>query len=335
MRLAAPPAIFPTATSWLAPLDSAIEGPIVSDGSRLFLATRDRSLHAFDLATGAALWRVGNRAGALAARSGVLVVADLDGTVWGVDPATGSGRWKSASGVEGRLPPVFAGDRVLILGKGLAALDTANGKVLWAVADVSSVVPPALTADRLYVAAAGGVLRCHSLRDGATVWVKKTGFPFLGAPLAADGRLYLAGGERAFAAIDARNGDRRWRWTVGAQARFEPAVLGGNVLFVTLEGVLYGLNKHNGHLSFRTSLPSRPASGPLLLGSAALVASHGTRARESLLVTLDGRTGQRLGDMRTVTELATPPLLVGQTLVLGLRDKDAVTVLRLGASDQP
>lgn len=335
MRLAAPPAIFPTTTSWLTPLDDAIEGPIVSDGSRLFLATRDRSLRAFDLATGAALWRVRNRAGALAARPGVLVVADRDGTVWGVEPATGSARWKSASGVENRLSPVFAGDRVLILGKGLAALDVASGKVLWAVADVSAAVPPALSGDRVYVAGAGGVLRCHALGDGATVWVKKTGFPFLGAPLAADGRLYLAGGERALVAVDARNGDRRWRWTVGAPARFEPAVLGGNVLFVTLEGVLYGLNKRNGHLSFRTSLPSRPASGPLLLGSAVLVASHGTRARESLLVTLDGRSGQRLGDMRTVTELATPPLLVGQTLALGLRDKDAVTVLRLGASDQP
>ncbi len=311
---------------------------MVSDGSRLFLATQDRSLRAIDLASGTALWRVGNRAGALAAKPGVLVVRDLDGTVWAVDPATGSARWKSASGVEGRLPPVLAGDRVLILGKGLAALDAADGKVLWAAADVVSEVPPALTADRIYVAARGGVLRCHGLRDGATVWAKQTDFPSLGTPVASDDRLYLAGGARAFAAFDARRGARRWRWKLGAQARFEPVMLGGNVLFVTLEGVLYGLNKHNGHLSFRASLPSRPASGPLLLGSAALVASHGTRAREALVVTLDGRTGQRLGDMKTLTELATPPLLVGQTLVLGLRDKNAVMALRLGASgasDEP
>jgi len=335
LRLAPPPAVFPTTTSWLSQLDHALDGPLASDGARVFLTTRDGSLRAVDLATGTALWRVRNRAGALAARPGVLVVAAPDGTVWAVDPASGSARWKSASGVEGRLAPVFAGDRVLVLGKGLAALDLATGKLLWAVAEVTSAVAPALGADRLYVAAEAGVLRCHSLADGATIWVKKTGFPSLGVPLAVDGRVYLAAGERAFAAFDAKSGKRRWRWTVGAGARFEPAVLGGNVLFVTLEGLLYGLNKHNGHLSFRTSLPSRPASGPLLLGSAALVAAHGTRARESLLVTLDGRNGQRLGDLRTITELATSPVLIGRTLLLGLRDKDAVSALLLGAADQP
>lgn len=335
LRLAAPPAVFPTATSWLAPLDDAIEGPIASDGSRVFVATKEGSLCAFDLASGTALWRVRNRGGALAAKPGVLVVRDPEGVVWAVDPATGTARWKSATGVQGRLPPVLSGDRVLILGKGLAALEAAAGKVLWAVADVSSEVPPALTADRIYLAAEAGVLRCHRLRDGATVWAKKTGFPSLGTPLATDNRLYLATGERAFTAFDARNGEQRWRWKLGAQARFEPVVLGGNVLFVTLEGVLYGLNKNNGNLSFRASLPSRPASGPLLLGSAALIASHGIRPREGLVVTLDGRNGQHLGDMKTVTEFATPPLLTGQTLVLGLRDKNAVMALRLGASDEP
>ncbi len=335
MRLAAPPAVFPTATTWVSQLEDAIDGPLASDGARVFLATRNKSLRAIDLATGAALWQVGNRAGAIAARPGLLVVAGSDGTVWGVDPGSGSARWKSVPGVQGGQPPVLAGDRVLISGKGLAALSATTGEVLWSLAEVTSAVRPAVGVDRVFVAAETGVLRCHSLADGATLWVKRTGFPSLGAPLLAAGRLYLAAGERAFASFEARNGARRWRWTLGAQARFEPAVLGSNVLFVTLEDVLYGLNKRNGHLSFRTGLPSRPASGPLLLGSAALVATHGTRAGESLLVTLDGRSGLRLGDLRTVTELATPPLLVNQTLVLGLRDKDAVTALRLGAPDQP
>jgi len=342
LRLAAPPPLFPAVTSWTTPLDrdDVIDGTLVSDGSRVFLCTRQSdsgrsAVRALDLATGTLLWRVVGRSGSLGASSDRLLVRDTEGLVWSMDPATGSARWKSATGVEGRVPPVFAGDRLLILGRGLSALDAASGKVLWAVTDVTSEVPPALIADRIYVAAQGGVLRCHSLRDGRLIWARKTSFPSLGAPLATDDRLYLAVGERAFASFDTRNGDLRWRWKIGAQARFEPAVLGGNVLFVTLEGVLYGLNKNNGDLSFRASLPSRPASGPLLLGSAVVVASHGNRPREALVLTLDGRSGRHLGDLKTVAELATPPLLLGQTLILGLRDRNAVSALRLGASDAP
>jgi outer membrane protein assembly factor BamB len=342
VRLPAPVPLFPAATSWTTPLDptDAIDGPLASDGTRVFLSTAQpegghSAIRALDLATGTVLWRVGDRKGALTARPDTLLVRDTAGVVWSVDPASGSARWKSVTGVEGRVPAVFAGDRLLVLGRGISALDAASGKVLWAVTDVTSEVSPAVAADRIYVAAQGGVLRCHSLQDGRLIWARKTDFPSLGVPLAAGDRLYLAAGERAFVSFDSRDGKLRWRWKIGARARFEPVVLGGTVLFVAQEGVLYGLNKNNGHLSLRASLPSRPASGPLLLGSAVLVASHGSRPREALVLTIDGRSGQHLGDLKTVAELATPPLLLGRTLVLGLRDRNAVSALRLGVPDEP
>lgn len=332
-----PPAIFPAATRWTTPFDSALEGPVATDGARAYLATGDGSLRSVDLATGAVVWRVRKRGGLVAASPSGLVVKQVDGTMWSVDPATGAARWKAVTGITGPMPPVIAGNRVLVGGQGLEAFDLATGGAVWALpaAGLNLASPPLVHAGRVYVGTKDGGLRAFAADTGAALWAKRVGSAPLGALAVADGRLYAGVGERRFAVFDLQDGSRGWQWRLGAGARFEPAVLDRHVLFVTLEGVLYALNRKNGHLDFRAGLPSRPASGPLVLGGAVLVATHGTRPGESLVVAVDGRSGRRLGDLTTPAELAAQPLLVGDTLLLALKDRNALTAVRLGAPDQP
>ena len=114
-----------------------------------------------------------------------------------------------------------------------------------------------------------------------------------------------------------------------------PAVFEEVVLFATHEDVLYALDRDNGHLRWRAALPSRPLSGPVLFGSAVLVGCHGARPGETFLIGFDARTGERQGDFKVTGEARTPPLLVGDRLYLGMRERaDRVVSLLLGAAGE-
>jgi hypothetical protein len=69
-------------------------------------------------------------------------------------------------------------------------------------------------------------------------------------------------------------------------------------------------------------------------GAAVLVACHGLRPSESLLVGFDGLTGRRLGDLRTPAELKWPPTQAGRGVYAALRD-DSLAAWRLPAEAEP
>src|SRR6185295_17857732 len=117
------PALFPVTTIWTAALEDPIEGPLATDGTRVFVAT-SAGIRAYD-AAGAVSWQIAGAAatGTLAAAQGVLIVHGADGVVSSLDPADGASRWRAETPVGGGLPPVIDGDRVLVAGRGLTALD--------------------------------------------------------------------------------------------------------------------------------------------------------------------------------------------------------------------
>ena len=106
-------------------------------------------------------------------------------------------------------------------------------------------------------------------------------------------------------------------------------ILDDTVLFATHENVLYALKRGSGKMVWRAGLPSRPLGGPVLMGTAVLVACF-----ENDVVGFDGRTGRRLGALRTTAEIRTPPLLVSGRLYIGLRDR-TVVALQLAAAPPP
>ena len=117
-------AVFPIATIWSVPLgpDADIGGGLASDGGRIFVATRDGKVTALDRFTGATLWQVANRPGVLSLAGRTLVLREAGGTMWNMDPDTGSARWKVDSGVKGTLAALVAGDLIFAAGEGLCLL---------------------------------------------------------------------------------------------------------------------------------------------------------------------------------------------------------------------
>jgi outer membrane protein assembly factor BamB len=109
---------------------------VAADGSRLFVASRDKNLHALDVRTGRELWRVA--AGDImtatpALHGGQVIFAAYDGKVQSVSAQDGKLLWTydAKLAVPGDL--VVADNRVLVGSRSydLIALDATTGKELW------------------------------------------------------------------------------------------------------------------------------------------------------------------------------------------------------------
>ena len=300
-----------------------IDGPLATDGTRLFVATRDGVVHALDVLNGSPFWTAPVGPGRLAAAPGVLALLQADGTLIGLDPATGASRWKSASGIQGALPPTIDADRVLVAGAGLAAVEAATGRILWKADEPDAIVAaPAASGSCLLSLEANSVVRCRERATGTTRWTISIAAPVLAAPIMDDrGRVLVGTTARAFLAVRAEDGKPRWRWKLGADVRDSAVPFRNQVLFTSYEAVLYSITRSNGHMTWRAPLPSRPLSVPMLFGSTVLVACH-----ETEVAGYDARTGRRLGVQKTPAEMRTPPLLIGGRLVAGLQDRSVVAL---------
>jgi outer membrane protein assembly factor BamB len=322
VRPPAPPAVFPLKPLWTTPVGDFVEGSLATDGRRLFVMTRGGLVRALDPATGEVLWQSEQRTGAVAAAEGGLIVRLVDGTVRSLAPAKGNVRWEAASGIVGDIAPVLDGDRILVAGKGLAALDLATGRVLWsAPADPTVTSPPVSAGSRLLTGEQDGTLRCRDRASGVSLWTLRTGAPLVAPPLfdAERRRLYLGTTDRRILEVDLEKGELGWTWKVGAAIESPGLLHEHRVIFAGFDAVLYAQNRGNGNLVWRAALPSRPMSGPLLSGASILVACH-----ENDLVGLSTKTGKPVGSLRTAARIGTPPLVLGGKLFLGLRDRTVV-----------
>ncbi len=322
--------------AWRVPVADAVEPPVATDGGRVFVATRDGSVRAINVRTGQQIWEAAGRRGVVGFGGGLLIVRGLEGRITALDPATAAVRWTAETATKGTLPPVVAGNAVLVAGEGLVALDASTGRALWGDSAARVTALPVAAGPWILSGEEDGALRCRDSATGTALWSFPTAHALLSPPAVDEkSRALLGTTDRRFVSIDLRKkGDRRWTWRLGASVQTPPAILEDAVVFATNEDVLLALDRGNGHMRWRTPLPSRPISGPILRGAAVIVACYGARPGETFLLEFDGRTGRREGDLKAPGEIQAAPLLVGDLLVVvykGGAEERAVAALRLGA----
>jgi outer membrane protein assembly factor BamB len=328
-RPARPPAapLFPISTAWTATLDQPVDGPAAVCGPRVVLHTRDGTLHALEHSGGRVAWRQPIGQGIVGGGEAILCLRRTDGLVIGLDPATGAERWRTPTPVEGDLPPVVAAGRVLLAGTGAAALDAASGAIVWSVAGATTATAAPAAIGPCVVLAEGDVIRCRDAATGRSRWEHRArGTVTSPAVTDGDGRVLVGTAGREFLALDLDDGDRQWRWKVGADVIWPAVVWRDLVIFATHENVLYGLKRGGGNMAWRAGLPSRPLAPPVLVGNDVLVACYGARPEENVLVGYAAESGERLGDLRTTGELAATPAAVPGRLLLPLRDRRVVAL---------
>ncbi len=321
------PQAFPLGTAWTARLDSAIESPLATDEQRLYVATQDGTLVALRLEDGAEAWRR-PAPGTVAAAPGALVVREASGRITSLQPRAGGPRWTAESGVPGSLAAVIDKELVFVAGQGLAALDAESGRVVWSTSDGAiATTPPVPAGKHLLVGEADGTLRARDRATGASVWTFKTAGP-LRAPAVVDARgdIFLGTTDRRLLRLRPDKGRPQWRWKTGADVASPATVTEKLALFTSFDATLYAIARGSGKLAWRAGLPSRPLSGPLVVGSTVLVACH-----ENEIFGLSVLDGRPVGNLKVAAEIRTPPILHKGRLYLGLRDRTVIALQTSGS----
>lgn len=153
-----------------------------------------------------------------------IFAASYDGRVAAFDAATGRREWAVDTELPLSAGPSHGGG-VLALGSAdgdLIALNAADGTELWRVAVGSEVLaPPAVSANLVVYRTVDGRLRGASLRDGATLWSVEQTLPALTvrgntAPYLA-GQVVVCGFDNGrLGAYELSNGDPIWELTIAA-----------------------------------------------------------------------------------------------------------------------
>jgi outer membrane protein assembly factor BamB len=321
--------VFPLANAWTVTLEQPVDGPLAEAGGRVFVHTRDGSVQAFAAADGKPAWRAAAAPGLLGAGEAVVALRGRDGTVRAFAPDSGREVWQAPTAIEGELPPVVDGTRVIVAGRGVTVLDTGTGRPIWSVSGGATATAPPAQAGGCVLIGEADILRCREAGTGRSSWVYRARGTITSPPVGdGEGRLLVGTAGREFLGLDLDDGGREWRWKVGADVRWPAVVWRDLVIFATHENVLYGLKRGGGSMVWRAGLPSRPLAPPLLVGQDVLVACYGSRPEENYIVGFDAPTGERLGDLLTPGELAAPPIVAAGRLLLPLRDR-RVVALRL------
>lgn len=274
-----------------------------SDGQHVFALFSSSDLVALDL-DGNLLWLRGlaldypNVSNSLGMSSSLVVA---DGTVvaqvendsqslaLGLDPATGTNRWKldRPKMANWTSPIVFrdpsTGHEVVGLqsGKGLAAVEPASGKVLWDYTEGASTIPSSAVG-------AGGVLYVPSagitaLKPGAPgqppqqLWRTGTLRPDVSTPLVVGDRLYTINGAGVLNCGDTQTGQRVWQLRLKGPFSASP-VAAGRYLYVPNEkGLLQVVDtsKPEGELVSELDLGQTILGTPSISGNALFLRSDG------------------------------------------------------------
>lgn len=226
---------------------------------------------------------------------GTLYLANVDETVYALDAASGTVRWRHQHTLDierstslellGAPAPAVAGDQVYVgFSDGfVVALGRADGDVRWT-AEVGQgtypdlIAPPVPVGDAVIAGGFSEPLIAFAETDRVHRWRVETG---VAAPVATlDGQLYVPGTDGQLRKVDPRTGEVRWTWASGTDGTLTTPVATPAGLFLTSgEGSLYLVDPETGTTRWRF------APGTVVNGAAAPVAVAG---RDVYLVTNAG-----------------------------------------------
>ena len=328
------------------------------DGNRVFTMDTDGVVAAFDLATGAHVWRSvtkpkkarnGDLGGGIAIDGDHIYAATGRGQLLALRLADGHQDWHAELNAPARSSPTIAGGEISVVtvDQQLQAFAVADGKFLWAyqatAANTGTIgqAAPAAAEGVLVAGFESGDLAAVRQGTGTLVWTDNMGGikgqstlsdfgSVRGAPLIDNGLVYAIGLGGLLAALDIRSGRRVWQRDVaGANT---PWIAGDFLFLVSAEQKLAALSKDDGSVHWVTDLPRfrNPKRtkglitwfGPTLVGGKLIVMSdHGKMA------VVDAVTGA-LVTSSTLPDTASTPASVAQGTVLVLTDDATLTAFK-------
>ncbi len=329
--------------------DKLIAQPVVF-ADRVWVMDSRATVTAFDLASGARVWRVDTRSkddrgatatgGGIAYADGRLYVVTGRADALALEAGSGATLWRVSTTMPAMGAPTVEGG-ILYFGtidQKLRALSLADGHQIWEYQAsptdkaVLEQPPPAAANGAVVAGFASGDIVALDARTGAVDWSDNlaavrnqnglTDFSsIVAAPVIQDGTVYAVGLGGLFVALDLRSGRRVWEDdTSGSRT---PWVVGGWVFMINDEQKLVCFRAADGRARWISDLPRYGNAakqkdpiywaGPLLAGSKLFVVSD----HKQMLV-LDPTTGKQVSSLKLKAPVSVSPIAAAsKMLVLG------------------
>lgn len=324
--------------------------PSIDEG-RIYAASHDGDVYAFDLKNGRVQWRAKTElplSGGPGLGGGRLFIGSSEGDVVALNASDGKELWRVPSSGEVLAPPA-ATDAIVVVrtvdGR-LRALDPSDGHELWITEQqvprltLRGTSAPVIVGDMAMCGFDNGRVIAVGLTDGDVLW-ETTVAPSRGrtelerlvdidSPVQVANDDVFVVGFQGRAAMLARESGQIW-WSRDASSDRGLAV-GEDAIYVSAaDGDVIALRRRDGTpIWTQSALHRRGLSAPAIDGSTIVVADF-----EGYLHWLDAATGDFLA--RTGTDghrITNPPLVVGK-LVIVLTDSGKLSVFQRRESPQP
>lgn len=257
--------------------------PVIADG-KLFVIDTAARVHAFDAATGAAIWasslagddrdvRSALFGGGVSVAGGRVFATTGAGDIASLDAATGGLVWKVRPAGPLRGSPTLANGNIYVMTQDnqLLALKDSDGTIAWQEAgavepgSVFGVAAPAAGQGTIVAGYSSGEINAYRYENGRNLWsdaLARTSISIQVAPLTdvdADpvidrGRVYALGKGGRMAAYELVTGQRLWELNIAGVST--PWVAGEWVYVVTDADQLLAIARTTGKLRWISQLPS-------------------------------------------------------------------------------
>ena len=298
-----PSSFFPLQQRWSTDLEQPPVAPPVFDAEHAYVPLRDGTLAAVNLVDGSIAWSAERSTRfSPAAGDGIVVVAE-EGTLLGLRASDAALLWKTDVGAAVSAPLVWnTGWLVAALESGeIVVLRGADGFEFWR-HQVSGPldIRPSVSGHELFLPVRDGRVLAFDLETGQLLWERVLG----GSPqeILAPDDLFVGATDNYFYRLSRSDGRMRWRWRTGGDVEGLAAVDERRVMFVSLDNILWALDRDSGVQQWRRPLRGRPSGGPQIVAEMALVAGV-----SPILRAFDTLAGQPAGILEAPGEFAAPP----------------------------
>jgi len=251
----------------------------------------------------------------------LLVVASVDGNVYGISPRDGAQRWAYASGERIQGTPNYAGrrderGRILVITQdqgAVHALGVDDGRKLWASEPKERTDGHMAVADGYAVfgncASALVAVNVASGADAAMVSVGE-GCEMAGGLAVLDGRVYGGNRSGSFSRIDLEPASVGWLNEDGdGSVHTTPAVAKEIAVFSGGDGVIYGIDPETGKSRWSFDSGGMDPLSPVIAGDGVVAVVDGT------LYGLSLKGGTLLWKLPLSDEITSPSIINGMVVV--------------------
>ncbi len=267
-----------------------------------------------------------------------LFILDLEGIVYSVDKKTGKVNWKKDFGELSAAAPAYYDGIVYALNLDpdqIIAIRAKDGKELWrkSIGSPGSESSPMVVGKKLIFGCQCGSVYAMNPKTGELLWSTQTAGEVKGAVAYHDGVVFGSNYGGEFFAIDASDGDFKWRTPIiggafgrGGGAYSTPAVAYGRVYVGAFDGRVYSLDEDTGEIAWTHSTGAEVYPGPVVADVAGAPPAVYIGSADGNAYALNAQTGGVLWQRSLGAQITGSGVLIGETVYFSKNSETGGTI---------